>query len=317
MSENPRLVLGSPLFMKKNPRSTKKRSPSQSPRGRKKPPARSKKSPSPRSKNKSPRPRLRKVPIPISPGNHPFTLPSFLPPKPTFVPPPFEFLGDLPESYGTRRLFLTARDPHTLFAYWDFSRQQIQEAEKEASDGRVYLRIFVPGQEQVHQIHVTPGSREWFFPTHRPGTHFQAELGYYQTSGSFHPIAATPTILTPPDAPSSNHQIQFVTIPFHYSFRQLWDLIRNHLLPGEALAQALARLQLTGHPFPFSYAIRRWVSSQSTEKIFFYLSGDFLRHRNFGSFAMTELLRRRIETCPKPGSSHLHGTSPGNPPPAS
>ncbi|NBR71795.1 MAG: DUF4912 domain-containing protein, partial [Proteobacteria bacterium] len=143
MSENPRLVLGSPLFMKKNPRSTKKRSPSQSPRGRKKPPARSKKSPSPRSKNKSPRPRLRKVPIPISPGNHPFTLPSFLPPKPTFVPPPFEFLGDLPESYGTRRLFLTARDPHTLFAYWDFSRQQIQEAEKEASDGRVYLRIFV------------------------------------------------------------------------------------------------------------------------------------------------------------------------------
>jgi hypothetical protein len=56
------------------------------------------------------------------------------------------------------------------------------------------------------------------------------------------------------------------------------------------------------------------VSSRLTEKIFLYLGGDYLRHRSFGSFEITELLRRRIETCPKPGSSHLHGTSPGNPP---
>jgi len=300
--------------MKKTPRSRKKSSPPRPRPGKKTTIPRSKKSPSPRSKNKSPRPRLRKTPLPISPANHPFPLPSFLPQKPTSFPPAFEFLGDLPESYGTRRLFLTARDPHTLFAYWDFTREQIQDAEKEASDGRIYLQIFVPGQERVHQIHVVPGSREWFFPTHRPATLFQAELGYYRSSGSFHQLAVSPTIITPPDAPSANHQIQFVTIPFHYSFRQLWDLIRNYLLPGEALAQALARLQHAGHPFPFSYAIRRLVSSRLTEKIFFYLGGDYLRHHSFGSFEMTELLRRRIETCPKPGSSHLHGTSPGNPP---
>ena len=85
------------------------------------------------AKKKAPLPRLRKSPLPIFPSNHPFTLPSFLPkPKEPSIPH-FEFLGDLPESYGTRRLFLTPRDPQTLFAYWDFTREQLEQAEKEAS----------------------------------------------------------------------------------------------------------------------------------------------------------------------------------------
>jgi len=161
-------------------------------------------------KKKSPLPRLRNNPIPVSPSSHPFTLPSFLP-KPTSHPTPhFEFLGDLPESYGTRRLFLTPRDPHTLFAYWDFTHDQILQAEKEAADGKVFLQIFTPGKERVHQIHVTPGSREWFFPTHRPSNLFQAELGFYRSNGSFHHLAVSQQVTTPPDSPSANQDIQFV-----------------------------------------------------------------------------------------------------------
>ena len=40
------------------------------------------------------------------------------------VPPPQHFEtaeAELPEAYGTRRLFLTARDPHWLYAYWDLT----------------------------------------------------------------------------------------------------------------------------------------------------------------------------------------------------
>ena len=266
------------------------------------------------AKKKAPLPRLRKSPLPIFPSNHPFTLPSFLPkPKEPYIPH-FEFLGDLPESYGTRRLFLTPRDPQTLFAYWDFTREQLEQAEKEASDGRLYLQVFTPGKERVHQIHIHPSSREWFLPTHRPSTLFQAELGYYSSSGSFHQLALSQEVTTPPDAPSPNQEIQFVTIPFHFSFRQLWDLVRSFLRPGEALAEILARLQRTGHPLPFPYALRRLISSNCTTKILSYLGGDLVRHQRFGSFEMTEILRRQIDTCPKLGSSQLHGTSPGSPP---
>src|SRR5277367_6500533 len=35
--------------------------------------------------------------------------------------------AELPESYGTRQLFLAARDPHWLYAHWDFSREQLKK----------------------------------------------------------------------------------------------------------------------------------------------------------------------------------------------
>ena len=277
---------------------------------------------SPKSKKVSSRPplkkaalpHLRKTPLPIRPDTHPFTLPSLLPQPVTPYVPEFESLGQLPESYGTRRLFLTARDPQTLFAYWDFTRDQLSEAGKEASDGKIYLQVFIPGKERVHQIHISPGSREWFLPTQRPATPFQAELGYYRPNGSFHQLALSTEITSPPDSPSANETIEFVTIPFHFSFRQLWDLVRAFLRPGEALAQILARLQRTGHPLPFPYALLRSIGPVSTAKIFSYLGGDLWKYHRFGSFEMTEILRRQIDTCPKLGSSQLHGTSPGNPP---
>ncbi len=277
---------------------------------------------SPKSKKVSSRPpqkkaalpRLRKSPLPIRPDTHPFTLPSLLPQPIAPYVPDFESLGQLPESYGTRRLFLTARDPQTLFAYWDFTRDQLLEAEREASDGKIYLQVFSPGKERVHQIHISPGSREWFLPTQRPATPFQAELGYYRSNGSFLQLALSPEITSPPDSPSANETVEFVTIPFHFSFRQLWDLVREFLRPGEALAQILARLQRTGHPLPFPYALRRSIGSLSTAKIFSYLGGDLWKYHRSGSLEMTEILRRQIDTCPKLGSSQLHGTSPGNPP---
>jgi hypothetical protein len=96
-----------------------------------------------------------------------------------------------------------------------------------------------------------------------------------------------------------------VTIPFHYSFRQLWDLVRSLLRPGEALAQILARLQKAGHPLPFPYALRRLLSSETTAKIFSYLGGEFIKHHRFGSFEMTET---RLQPTPR----HLprHSSAP-------
>src|SRR5260221_10473547 len=34
--------------------------------------------------------------------------------------------SELPEAYGTKRLHLTARDPHWLYAHWDLSREQLK-----------------------------------------------------------------------------------------------------------------------------------------------------------------------------------------------
>src|SRR5687767_14533339 len=42
------------------------------------------------------------------------------PPPPPPSVPEFEDLGELPTTYGEDQIFLTARDPHWLFCYWDF-----------------------------------------------------------------------------------------------------------------------------------------------------------------------------------------------------
>ena len=72
------------------------------------------KKPSSNKKNgsaESPAPRLRESPLPVDQSAHKFVLQPFTPsgPEPEF--PAYEYLGELPESYGTRRIFLAARDP--------------------------------------------------------------------------------------------------------------------------------------------------------------------------------------------------------------
>jgi hypothetical protein len=252
---------------------------------------------SPKKKNGSPEssaPRLRESPLPVDQSAHKFVLQPFTPSAPEPELPAYEYLGELPESYGTRRIFLTARDPRWLYAYWDFSWQQLRDAEQESPEGKVFLQIYIPGAERVHQIQVFPGSKEWYLPVHRPATLFQAELGYYRHDGSFHRLAVSDEVLTPRDDPSPNREVEFVTIPFHYSFRQLLDLIRDQILPGEGLAKALARLQREGHPLPFPYALRRVVPSGLADRILEYLGGDLVRRIRVGSLEITETLRRRL-----------------------
>jgi hypothetical protein len=246
-------------------------------------------------------PHLRTQPLPLNPTAHKFVLQPWSPTTNEPEPPSFEHLGELPESYGSRRLFLTARDPRWLYAYWDFTWQQLRDAEQESPTGQIFLQVFIPGQERIHQIHIFPGSKEWYLPVHRPATPFQAELGYYRHDGSFNALSVSEEVSTPRDAPSPNSEVQFVTIPFHYSFRQLFDLLAGQLRPGESLARALSRLQNEGYPLPFAYALRRVVPTGVADRILDYLGGELVLRTRVGSLEITETLRRRLEEL---SSSH-------------
>ncbi len=62
--------------------------------------------------------------------------------SPPPVAPAFEDLGDLPGSYGATTLFLIARDPHWLFAYWDVDWSAWQS---KAAEGKFFLKLFKAG----------------------------------------------------------------------------------------------------------------------------------------------------------------------------
>ncbi len=221
----------------------------------------------------------------------------------TPVPPPprqvfqEEHLGELPDAYGTGHLFLTARDPHWLYAYWDLNWQQMADFRGQAADGRLLLRIFEKNHADPFQV-LTLGhdSRNWYIPVNKAATTYRAELGFWRHDGQFHAISHSRETTTPPDAISPDTTARFATIPIDISFHELFEIIRGHMREGEALAEALHRLQLAGFRFPFKLGLELgpWTADQAAE-LERILGGDLFRRIQMGSFEITEWLRRRLQ----------------------
>ena len=224
---------------------------------------------------------------------------STIPPQPEAKPqqlPAYEFLGYLPESYGTKKLFLVARDPHILFAYWDLNQVQYQEAARAATDGKVFLEVYVPGEGRVQQIHIWDCHKNWYLQVNRPETTFVAQLGYYRADGTFEVLARSAEVKTPRDTMSPNTDARFVTIPFHVSFRELYDMIAAQSRPGEELAETLARLQRSDFDLPFQARVPRDLTPKESDELLEYLGDEEVRRRMVGSFEITEILKKRFET---------------------
>jgi hypothetical protein len=218
-------------------------------------------------------------------------------PVPSRELPSYEFLGYLPESYGTQKLFIVPRDPRILFAYWDLNPVQYQEAARVAKDGKIFLEIYVPGEGRVQQIHVWDNHKNWYLQVNRPDTAFVAQLGFYHNDGTFEVLAKSGEVRTPRDTLSPNTEARFVTIPFHMAFQELYEIISSYAQEGEEMADTLARLQDSDEKLPFQAHIPRDLTSKESEELVEYMGDEEIRRRMVGSFEITEILRKRYETA--------------------
>ena len=224
------------------------------------------------------------------------------------TPPAQSFSGgELPESYGTKKLFLTARDPHWLYAHWDLTREQQNVLNVESTDGHLILRIFAGKIEghPTYEIHVHPESRHWFAHVERAGHSYAAELGYYSALGKWLRVAVSSSTITPPDAAAKEDAAEFATIPFEFPFARLMQIIEDAVRDNIPLAQAIEELRRAGHPdLPrFSHSIhspvlapgptRQWTPEQE-KALAKIISIDETRRVWMGSLEITELIRRRL-----------------------
>ncbi len=221
-----------------------------------------------------------------------------VPPAPTF--PTAE--SELPESYGTQKLFLTARDPHWLYAHWDLSREQQLKLNAQSSDGHLVLRIYAHKIEghPTYEIHVHPESRHWFTHVERAGNSYVAELGYYSALGKWTRISTSSGTMTPPDAVSAETDTDFATIPFEFPFAKLLELIKAAVYENLPLAQALEELRRQGYPdLPRITALTaaplpaRWTPQQE-QALAKIINIDEVRRVWMGSLEITELIRRKL-----------------------
>ena len=239
-------------------------------------------------------------------------------PKKTPKQKQYEDLGELPEAYGTKKLYLTARDPHWLYAYWDLTPDQIGHAERQSHDGKVFLQLYTANGERLQQIHISPWTREWYLGANRPDHTFYAEVGYYRRDGKFEIITRSPNVTSPRNSMSWRSEARFATIPFKFSFRELAEIIRDHALPNEEVAETLSRLQSTDYPLPFEVSALRQLSNESHRALLDYIGGDITRRIRMGSDEITEIFRRRKDSTQPVGLdlgelSSMMGSSPSSP----
>jgi hypothetical protein len=160
-----------------------------------------------------------------------------------------ETSDELPESYGTAKLWLAARDPHWLYAYWDLSSEQLRHYNQSSDDGHLIVRVFEKefvGEPLLTQ-HVHPESRNWFVHVPRAGTKYVAQLGFFDRQERWQTIALSPATVTPPDSLSEDTSADFATLPSEVPFEQLVEMVKTVISQNVPLMEALAQLRAEGH----------------------------------------------------------------------
>jgi hypothetical protein len=216
--------------------------------------------------------------------------------------PPVESFSEgaeLPEAYGTGRLVLAARDPHWLYAHWDFTEAQLKTHNRAARNGHLSVRVFEnkPGGKPVTEVDVHPESRNWFIHVGAGGRKYVAELGYYKKSGGqWESLSLSRAAMTPPDSLSDDTTVSFATIPVELSFAQLLALLKQAAREHIPLAEAIQQLRLAGHsalPDLQTIINSTWTPEQEAAMAA-VLSMDSVRRVWMGSLEITELLRRQM-----------------------
>jgi len=125
------------------------------------------------------------------------------------VPEMPEELWDLDQDYGLGRLWLAARDPHTLHASWDLTPGQVA-----AAGERLALRVFA-GREPVgafREVALPRGAHSVFVPAEAADEWFVAAIGFTDPVLGWQELARSTPVRTPTLASREAPVEQFVML---------------------------------------------------------------------------------------------------------
>jgi hypothetical protein len=149
--------------------------------------------------------------------------------------------GGLPRSTTGPMLCLMARDPHTLFAYWDIDWTDAFHAAP-PPDRKVHLRIAKDdGTEET--IAIEPMAGSCYVEVERADSVYSADLGYYQPATVWNSLATSEIITTPPENLAELGEDNFATVPFHLSFQKMIDMLRESRRDDLPLVTQLAEMR--------------------------------------------------------------------------
>jgi len=154
----------------------------------------------------------------------------------------YENLGELPRTYGRPILFGIARNPHTLFTYWEIDWKSVF-GDRPPADRTVYLRVISGDGSEETRVTVEPFAGNHSVAVAQARKIYRIELGYHEPADVWNSVATSDAIVTPPDDVSESADIDVATVPFHLSFQHLIDSFRASKYDGDALVEMVTRLQ--------------------------------------------------------------------------
>ncbi len=151
-----------------------------------------------------------------------------------------EEIVELPRLYGEPILFAIARDPRTIFAYWNIDWPSIFGSASPV-DRQVHLRVYKSDGGQETSAAAEPMAGSCCLAVSESRSVYRVEIGYYQPEDVWNSVAISDAVTMPPERVSESKDVDLATIPFHLSFQRLIDLFRAS--NGDALTEIISRLQ--------------------------------------------------------------------------
>ena len=147
---------------------------------------------------------------------------------------------ELPRFNGPPRLVAIARDPWTIFAYWNVNWPPIF---KNAApiDRQVHLRVHCADGLAEKEVAVEPMAGMHYVTMSQRHRACRMEIGYYQPADIWHSVVMSNEIMIPPAETCEVEHVDLATIPFHLRFQQLIDLFGA--ANDDALATVISRFQ--------------------------------------------------------------------------
>lgn len=154
----------------------------------------------------------------------------------------------VPWGYGTSRVTAMARDPDTMFVYWEITDDAISGALERLGVGwdraNVCLRVYdttgrsFDGTNSNHyfDVRVERHDREYFFAIHRPTSTVHVEVGMKSDEGYFQPMARSGATNFPRKSPSPSTHLEWLTVASadnHPAHRPYQSRYRGPLAPLE------------------------------------------------------------------------------------
>ena len=125
--------------------------------------------------------------------------------------------------HGPPRLLAIARDPWTIFAYWNVDWPSMFKNGAPV-DRQVHLRIHCADGLEEKEAAVEPMAGTHYIKRSQRHRACRIEIGYYEPADVWRSVAMSNDIMIPPAETSEAEHADFATIPFHLRFQQLVDL---------------------------------------------------------------------------------------------